>query len=113
MTVDANPGMTTMVKSSNQRYRTLSTALTIIDPKGLLLPGTKEHNRVTEKILSWMDEMEPDEVLRKSEDARRIFQLKRSLGNDTATENRRRDFRKSSAANRSRQHSAAGNSPIR
>ena len=59
-----------MAKSTNQRYWTLSTALRIIDPDGLLLPGTREHNRVTEKILAWMDEMEPDEVFRMSVKAR-------------------------------------------
>ena len=64
-----------MAKSTNQRYRTLVNALTIIDPEGLLLPGTREHNRITETILSWMDRMEPDEVLRMSEITRHIFKL--------------------------------------
>lgn len=59
-----------MAKSTNQRYRILSTALRIIDPAGLLLPGTQEHNRVTAKILAWMDQMEPDEVFRMSAAAR-------------------------------------------
>lgn len=62
-----------MAKSTNLRYRTLSTALAIIDPEGMLVPGTREHNWATETILSWMAEMEPDEVFRMTEDARHIF----------------------------------------
>ena len=73
LTVDSKTGMTTMVKSTNLRYRTLSTALAIIDPNGMLVPGTQEHNWVTETILSWMAEMEPGEVLRMSKDAKNIF----------------------------------------
>ena len=68
-----------MVKSTNLRYRTLSTALAIIDPDGILVPGTQKHNWVTETILSWMAEMEPDEVLRMSEDARHIFKPERRI----------------------------------
>ncbi len=64
-----------MVTSSNLRYQTISKALTIIDPKGVLIPGTEEHNRVMEMILSWMAEMEPDEVLRLSHDSRRFFNI--------------------------------------
>ena len=71
--MDAKTGMTTMVKSTNRRYRTLSTALAIIDPDGMLVPGTQKHNWVTETILSWMAEMEPGEVLRMSKDAKHIF----------------------------------------
>ena len=69
--------MTTMAKSTNDRYRTLTKALTIIDPEGLLLPGTRQHNRVTETILTWMDAMEPEEVLRMSMAARRSFRFNR------------------------------------
>jgi hypothetical protein len=68
-------GMKFMAKSTNVRYRTLSKALTIIDPQGALMPGTKEHNRVTEMILSWMAEMEPDEVLRMSHDKQGILYI--------------------------------------
>jgi hypothetical protein len=64
-----------MAKPTNVRYQTLSKALGIIDPKGVLMPGTKEYNRVTEMILSWMAEMEPDEVLRMSRDSRRLHTL--------------------------------------
>ena len=64
-----------MAKPRNVRYRTLSKALAIIDPKGALMPGTKEHNRVTEMILSWMAEMEPDEVLRMSHDSRSLLNI--------------------------------------
>lgn len=61
-----------MAKLTNNRYETLSEALNIIDPQGVFAPGTAEHNRVTETILSWMAEFDPDEVLRKSETARRL-----------------------------------------
>jgi len=64
-----------MAKPSNVRYQTLSKALGIIDPKGVLMPGTEEYNRVTEMILSWMAEMEPDEVLRMSHDSRRLLTI--------------------------------------
>jgi hypothetical protein len=64
-----------MAKPSNVRYQTLSKALGIIDPKGGLMPGTEEYNRVTEMILSWMAEMEPDEVLRMSHDSRRLLTI--------------------------------------
>jgi hypothetical protein len=59
-------------KFTSERYHTLSEALNIIDPQGRIQPGTVEHNTVTETILSWMDEMEPEEVLRKSENAKLI-----------------------------------------
>lgn len=62
-----------MAQPTNLRYWTMSTALAIIDPEGLLAPGTDEHNWVTESILSWMAKMEPEEVFRKSQDARHIF----------------------------------------
>ena len=64
-----------MVTSSNLRYQTISKALTIIDPKGVLIPGTEEHNRVMEMILSWMAEMEPDEVLRMSHEKQGILSI--------------------------------------
>ena len=62
-----------MAKSTNVRYQTLTRALAIIDPEGVLQPGTRQHNRVTERILAWMEEMGPDEVLRRSMDARDSF----------------------------------------
>ena len=64
-----------MAISTNVRYQTLSKALKIIDPRGELMPGTKEHNTVTEMILSWMAEMEPDEVLRMSHDNRSLLNI--------------------------------------
>ena len=64
-----------MAKPTNVRYQTLSKALGIIDPKGVLMPGTEVYNRVTEMILSWMAEMEPDEVLRMSRDSRRFLTI--------------------------------------
>ena len=67
--------MKLMAESANARYRTLSKALAIIDPKGALVPGTREHNRVTEMILSWMAEMEPEEVLRRSRENRRPLKM--------------------------------------
>ena len=65
-----------MARPVNLRYWTLSTAVSIIDPEGLLTPGTKEHNWVTETILSWMSEMKPDEVFQMSKNARDIFMPK-------------------------------------
>ena len=66
-----------MANQTNDRYNTISEALNVIDPEGAFVPGTKEHNRVTETLLTWMDEMEPDEVLRVSESARNVFRYKR------------------------------------
>jgi hypothetical protein len=68
-----------MTKLTNDRYDTLSEALNIIDPHGLLAPGTISHNSITETILSWMDEMGPDEVLRKSEAAKHFFRTQRDF----------------------------------
>lgn len=61
-----------MAKQTNDRYKTILEALNIIDPQGIFAPGTMEHNTITETILSWMDELDSDEVLRKSEVARRL-----------------------------------------
>jgi hypothetical protein len=69
------PRKTTMAKPTNVRYQTLSKALAIIDPEGVLQPGTCQHNRVTERILAWMEEMAPEDVLRRSMDARLRFKL--------------------------------------
>ncbi len=55
-----------MLMKSNDRYNTLSAALNILDPEGLFVPGTKEYNWVEGSLLSWMDEMEPEEVLNKA-----------------------------------------------
>lgn len=68
-----------MAPQANDRYKTLLAALKIIDPEGAFAPGTTEHNWATEKILSWMDEMEPDEVLKRSESIKRIFRNKRPI----------------------------------
>ena len=62
-----------MVSKANDRYNTISAALDIIDPEGTFVPGTLEHNWATEEILSWMAEMDADEVLKKSETLRRMF----------------------------------------
>ncbi len=59
--------------ATNHRYETLSEAKGILDPKGTLSPGTLDHNRVTEMILSWMAEMESGEVLRMSHDCRHLI----------------------------------------
>ena len=75
----AKTGMTTVVKTTNLRYWTLSTALAIIDPEGLLTPGTQELNWVTETILSWMAEMKPEEVFRMSKDAQDVFKPERRI----------------------------------
>ena len=68
-----------MANPINARYNTISAALNIIDPEGTFVPGSVEHNWVTGTLLSWMDEMEPDEVLQKSESARRMFRNKRRI----------------------------------
>lgn len=60
---------------TNYRYAILSESLRNIDPKGLLVPGTWEHNKVTEKILSWMHVMEPEEVLKLAKRSRRFVRL--------------------------------------
>ena len=64
-----------MANQSNVRYNTISAALNIIDPEGTFVPGSVEHNRVTGTLLFWMDEMEHDEVMRKSESARRMIRI--------------------------------------
>lgn len=69
-----------MAKQTNDRYNTISAALNIIDPEGAYVPGSIEYNWATEMILSWMAEMEPNEVLKKSETARRGFRCKRHTG---------------------------------
>lgn len=66
-----------MAKSTNTRYETLAAALAIIDPDGILSPGTAEHNAITETILSWMHEMNPADVLRMSADARHTIRFRR------------------------------------
>ena len=75
--VEADREMMAEARSTNARYKTLSKALSIIDPKRVLITGSDEHNRVIEKILSWMDEMEPDEVFRLSRETRRTFAINR------------------------------------
>lgn len=67
-----------MANPISERYNTLSEALKILDPQGKIEPGTVEHNTVTETILSWMAEMEPQEVLRRSETAKLITPSQRS-----------------------------------
>jgi hypothetical protein len=43
-----------VAKQANIRYKTISAALNIIDPEGAFLPGTIEHNWLTESILTWI-----------------------------------------------------------
>ncbi len=73
--VNSDGEVMVMLEKINNRYNTISAALSIIDPEGVFVPGTKEHNWVTESILSWMAEMEHDDVLRKSESAKRELRL--------------------------------------
>lgn len=68
-----------MGKQTNDRYNTISAALNIIDPEGAYVPGTLEHNWATEEILSWMAEMDADEVLKKCLAARRMLNYKRHI----------------------------------
>lgn len=58
-------------RATNKRYETVSEALRIIDPNEILVPGTPEHNKITDMVLSWMHEMDTDEVLQRSRVARR------------------------------------------
>ena len=64
-----------MLMKNNDRHSTLSEALSIIDPDGAFVPGTKEYIWLEGSILTWMDEMEPDEVFRKSATARHMLRL--------------------------------------
>ena len=68
-----------MGKLTNERYETLAEALNIIDPQGTLAARTETHKSITESVLNWMDTLEPDEVLRKSEIARRMFRYNRHI----------------------------------
>ncbi len=67
-----------MANPTSERYNTLSEALNILDSQGKIEPGAVEHNSVTETILSWMAEMESQEVLRKSEAVKLITPFQRS-----------------------------------
>jgi hypothetical protein len=71
--------MMIVTEQTNERYNTISAALNIIDPQGTYLPGSLEHNWATETILSWMAEMEPEEVLRKSESSKCLLRHKRHV----------------------------------
>jgi hypothetical protein len=62
-----------MLMKTSERYNTISAALNIIDPEGAFVPGSKEYKWLEGSLLSWMGKMEPDEVLRKSESARRML----------------------------------------
>ena len=68
-----------MANKANDRYNTISAALDIIDPEGAFVPGTPEHNWVTEEILSWMAEMDAEGVLKKSKIARQMLCYKRNI----------------------------------
>lgn len=68
--------MLTKFHPANKRYQTLAEALSAIDPDGSLSPGTPQHNRVTDIILAWMAEMEPEDVVRMSRSARRLARVK-------------------------------------
>lgn len=39
---------------------TLSKALRVIDPSGTLVPGTRQHNRISSLIREWIDQCGPD-----------------------------------------------------
>ena len=62
----------------DDRYNTISAALRIIDPAGVLLPGTVAYNWATEMNLAWMAEMGADEAMRESEDSKRVPLFKRN-----------------------------------
>ena len=64
-----------MLMKSNDRYNTLSAALNILDPEGVIVPGRKEYNWLEGSLLSWMAEMEPDEVLNKAVSVRHTLKI--------------------------------------
>jgi len=64
-----------MLKLINNRHDTLSEALNIIDPEGAFVPGSKEYSWLEGSLLTWMDEMEPAEVLRRSATAGHMLRL--------------------------------------
>jgi hypothetical protein len=55
--------MKVMAKSTNVRYRTLSKALKVIDPSGTLVPGTRQHNRISSLIGEWIYQCGPEYAL--------------------------------------------------
>ena len=63
----------TTAKLTCERHSTLTEALKIIDPQGNLIPGTLPHNSMTETIRLWMDELDSDEVLRRSAIVKRML----------------------------------------
>jgi hypothetical protein len=73
--VESDGEVIVMLMKINDRYNTLSEAISIIDPSGTLVPGTKEHNWLTESILTWMNEMASEEVLKKAASARHMLKL--------------------------------------
>ena len=100
-----------MARPVNLRYWTLSTAINIIDPERRLAPGTKEHNWVTETILSWMADRTPGEVFRMSKGARRIFCLRGPVGGGNTLSSLTRHGRQSDDT--PLLHSGVGNPKIR
>ena len=73
--IDTDGEVMVMLMKVNDRYSTLSEALDIIDPNDTFVPGSKAHNWLTESILSWMEEMTHDEVLKKAVSARHTLKL--------------------------------------
>ena len=73
--VDSDGEVIFMLKLINNRRNTLSEALNIIDPEGAFVPGTKAYRWLEGSLLTWMDEMEPAEVLRKSAAAGHMLRL--------------------------------------
>ena len=73
--MDSDGEVIFMLKLINNRHNALSEALNIIDPEGAFVPGTKEYSWLEGSLLTWMDEMEPAEVLRKSAAAGHMLRL--------------------------------------
>jgi len=42
---------------------TITEALRLIDPEGMLVPGTRQHDRIREMVEIWLRQHSPDEVL--------------------------------------------------
>jgi hypothetical protein len=48
---------------TDQDDETVSKAMALIDPSGILVPGTVEYNTIKDMILGWIDEGCPDYAL--------------------------------------------------
>jgi hypothetical protein len=70
-----------MVTESHQPTEdgTFAKALALIDPKGTLVPGTKEHDWMCDLIRCWIDQCGPDYALCMAEVGAEHFERWRKL----------------------------------